>query len=165
MELENINKTLKQNQQFLKDFIIDEIINRGIVKTGTLARSVEVMATENDEGISYAITMPEYGYFQDSGVKGRVGPMGGKGFTSPNPKSFFAPGTGFTSIIPWKPRSPLPFPAALVVSQRGIAPRPFINYALDRFEEKIGKDIEAEGVKDIQNNIQGILVKEGAIVK
>ena len=165
MKFDNINKTLKQNEQFLKDFIVDEIIQKGIVKTGVLARSVEVVGNENQDGISYAITMPEYGYFQDSGVKGRVGPKNGKGFTTPNPKSFFSPGTGFKSIIPWKPRTPLPFPAALAISQRGIEQRPFINYALDRFEEKLGKDIESEGIKDIQGNIEGILVKEGATVR
>lgn len=165
LEFKNTNQQLQQNKQFLKDFLQDEIIQKGIVKTGALASSVVVEGKETKTGYDYRITMKDYGYFQDSGVRGTIGPMGGKGFTAPNPKSFFEPQVGFTSIIPWKPRSPLPFPAAVAISQRGIQPRPFINYALDRFEKLTGETIQREGIKDVDKSIEGIFLKQGGTVK
>ena len=155
LEFKNITQELEQNKQFLKDFLQDEIIQKGIVKTGTLANSVRVEGQENKDGLSYFITMKDYGYFQDAGVNGT------KERIIKDPKSYFDPGQ-FRSIIIG---GNLPFPVRRAIANKGIKARPFIQSALDRFEELTTKTIESEGIKDIDDTIEGIFVKQGAIVK
>lgn len=162
MELENINNELKQNSQFLQDLLVDEIIKENLLKTGKLAQSIQVNGKEEKDGVEYTIEMLEYGFYQDSGVRG----VGSNRRFSPNPESYFSAGTfSFKKpTIPWKPRTIFSFPAAKSIAQEGLRPRPFISEALKRFEEITFKTIEGAGVLDVEDKIGEIVVKNGGTI-
>jgi len=160
METTNINKTLLQSSQFLQDFLIDEIIKENLLRTGNLARSVVVVPSQKEDTTQYNITMAEYGYYQDSGVKG----SGKSTNFIPNPESFFKAGTFKSRTIPWKPRTPFSFPAARSIAQNGLMPRPFINDSLNRFEDKLGEDLNTAGELDIEGTIGSMVIKNGGTI-
>lgn len=158
----HINEVLEQNAEFLQDFLVDEIINEGLLKTGNLAQSVKVvpMQDTSKNETTYNITMNDYGYYQDSGVQG----SGANRRYSPNPESYYSP-TIFKfrkPSIPWKPRTIFSFQAARSIAQDGLKPRPFIKEALMKFEKKVGEDLEEAGIQDIQDNMTILFMKSGA---
>lgn len=160
METPAINETLKQNSQFLQDLLVDEIIGENLLRTGNLARSVVVTTSQKDERTSYNISMAEYGYYQDSGVRG----SGKSTNFTPNPESFFKAGTFKSRTIPWKPITQFDFPAARSIAQNGLMPRPFINDALDRFEEILQEDIDRSGELDLEGAIGNMVIQNGGTI-
>ena len=158
MEIDNIKKVLKDNVVMLEAMLKDGIINKGILNTGKLGNSVRVTPSqEGEDEVGFSISMEKYGYYQDSGV------MGTKKKFTPNPESLFNPGQ-FPSIIPWKPRTNLPFPVAKSIAEKGFRPRPFIVPAVKRLLENIEPELFEAGGKDINEEIKGLFQQNGATV-
>lgn len=157
MEIKNIREVLEQLAQFLQDNLKDGIINKGIFKTGTLANSVQVKYNDDEKEPSFSLTMEKYGFYQDSGV------MGTKEKFTPNPESLFDPGQ-FPSIIPWKPRTNLPFPVAKSIAEKGFSPRPFIVPAVNRSVENYSDKLLEAGAEDINEEIIELFKLNGAKV-
>jgi len=158
MEIKNLREVLKQGAQFLEDNLKDGIINEGLLKTGKLGRSVNVEYRDDQQEPSYTIKMEDYGFYQDSGVSGTQRKF------SPNPESLFNPGQ-FTSIIPWKPRTNLPFPVAKSIAEKGFRPRPFIVPAVNRTIENMTQPLTDAGAEDLDIEINELFTQNGAIVK
>jgi hypothetical protein len=155
MKLDNIRGVLKQGAQFLEDNLVDGIINEGLMKRGTLARSVQVIYREDQDQPSYTIKMEEYGFYQDSGVSGT------KKSIIANPQSYFNPGQ-FRSIVIG---GDLPFAVRKSIAQKGFRPRPFIIPAVNRTIGLLEKPLTEAGGKDIDIEINELFTKNGAIVK
>jgi len=161
---DNIEESLEQNAEFLQDFLVDEIIKEGLLKTGALGKSVNVIALKDEtkNETTYNVSMKDYGFYQDSGVMG----SGPNKRYSPNPESYYSP-TIFKfkkPSIPWRPRTVFSVPAAISIAQNGLRPRPFIKEAFARFEEKVGKDIPDAGYQDVDDNMTTLFMKSGAKV-
>lgn len=156
MELENIKGVLKQGAQFLQDNLVDGIINQGLLKRGDLARSVNVQYQENNDEPSFIIKMEDYGFYQDSGVKGTK-----QWNYSPNPESYFDPGQ-FRSVVIG---GDLPFAVRKSIAQKGFRPRPFIIPAVNRTIQNMEEPLTDAGAKDIDIELMMFATKNGAIVK
>ena len=157
---DNINESVEQNAQFLEDFIQDEIIKEGLLKTGNLASSVRVVGRtdDNTNETTFTITMNDYGFYQDSGVYGQ----GLENKVVANPISYFPPGRFKKPTLPWAPRTKFSFAAARSIAQKGLKPRPFILEALTRFEKKVGDDLEQATQLDVEDALGTIFMKSGA---
>lgn len=155
MKLDNIRGVLKQGAQFLEDNLVDGIINEGLMKRGTLARSVQVIYREDQNEPSYTIKMEDYGFYQDSGVNGTK-----RGIVA-DPQSYFRPGQ-FRSIIIG---GDLPFAVRKSIAQKGFRPRPFIIPAVNRTIGLLEKPLTEAGGEDIDIEINELFTKNGAIVK
>ena len=157
---DNINDSVEQNAQFLEDFIQDEIIKEGLLKTGNLAGSVRVLGRTDDRTneTTFTISMNDYGFYQDSGVYGQ----GLENKVVANPISYFPPGKFKKPTIPWAPRTKFSFAAARSIAQKGLKPRPFILEALTRFEKKVGDDLEQVAGLDVEDALGTIFMKSGA---
>ena len=155
--MEEVNKVLKEAQRRLQEALVDGILNQGILKTGGLANSVSVRYDEkNQELITF---MEDYGVYQDSGVNGSV-----KSITASD-KSLYKPGK-FPDMIPWKPRTNLPFAVAKSIAQKGFRPRPFIVPAYDRVvEQYLDEALLEAGQTDIDNSITNIFLTNGGKVR
>jgi hypothetical protein len=157
---DNINESVKQNAQYLEDFLQDEIIKEGLLKTGNLAGSVKVLGRTDDRTneTTFTITMNDYGFYQDSGVYGQ----GQENRVIANSMSYFTPGRFRKPTIPWAPRTKFSFAAARSIAQKGLKPRPFILEALTRFEKKVGDDLEQATKLDVEDALGKIFMKSGA---
>jgi hypothetical protein len=155
MKLDNIKKVLKQGAQFLEDNLVDGIINEGLMKRGTLARSVQVIYRDDQNQPSYTIKMEDYGFYQDSGVSGT------KRAQPTNPESLYSPGQ-FRSVIIG---GDLPFAVRKSIAQKGFRPRPFIIPAVNRTIGLLEKPLTEAGSEDIDIEINELFTKNGAIVR
>jgi hypothetical protein len=154
MEIKNIREVLEQLAQFLQDNLKDGIINKGIFKTGTLADSVQVKYNDDEKEPNFSLTMENYGFYQDSGVNGRIGKF------SPNPESLFSPGQFKKDVI----GGPLPFPVRKSIAQKGFRPRPFIVPAVNRSVENYSDKLLEAGAEDINEEIIELFKLNGAKV-
>ena len=155
MELENIKGVLKQGAQLLQDNLVDGIINQGLLKQGTLARSVQVEYQETNNEPSFIIKMEDYGFYQDSGVRGT------KSWNFAPEDSFFPPGQFRSSVI----GGTLPFAVRKSIAQKGFRPRPFIIPAVNRTVQNLEQPLTEAGAKDIDIELMMFATKNGAIVK
>ena len=155
MEIKNIREVLEQGAEFLKDNLVDGIINQGLLKDGNLGRSVKVQYTDDKKEPSYLIQMEDYGYYQDSGVKGT------KSWNFAPQESYFEPGQFRSKVIGGN----LPFAVRKSIAEKGFRPRPFIIPAVQRTIQNMEKPLEDAGVEDIFDNIDTFATKNGAIVK
>lgn len=156
MEIKNIREVLKQGAQFLEDNLKDGIINQNLLKSGGLGRSVNVTYNDDDKEPSYTISMEDYGYYQDSGVKGT------KGWRyTPNQQSYFEPGQFRSKVI----GGTLPFAVRKSIAEKGFRPRPFIQPSVDRTIQNLEKPLTEAGVDDINIEVYELFTKNGAIVK
>jgi hypothetical protein len=155
MKLDNIRGVLKQGAQYLEDNLVDGIINESLMKTGNLARSVQVQYREDQNQPSYTIKMEDYGFYQDSGVNGT------KRSIVSNPQSYFNPGQ-FRSIVIG---GDLPFAVRKSIAQKGFRPRPFIIPAVNRTIQLLEKPLTEAGADDLDIEINELFTKNGAIVK
>lgn len=154
MEIKNIRNTLKQFAQFLEDNLKDGIITQRLLKTGKLAGSVQVTYKDDAKEPRFSISMENYGYYQDSGVNGRI-----SGFV-PNPESLFSPGQFKSSVI----GGPLPFPVRVSIAQKGFRPRPFIVPAVNRTVNSLQDELLEAGEQDINDEVLELFKVNGAIV-
>jgi len=99
--------------------------------------------------------MEKYGFYQDSGVNGNKKPI------TANPESLFEPGT-FPSIVPWKPRTSLPFAVAKSIAEKGFRPRPFIVPAVNRSVANYSDKLLEAGAEDINEEILDLFKLNGA---
>lgn len=155
MKLDNIREVLKQGAQYLEDSLVDGIINESLMKTGKLARSVQVIYRDDQDQPSYTIKMEDYGFYQDSGVNGTK-----RGIAS-NPESYFSPGQ-FRSVVIG---GDLPFPVRMSIAQKGFRPRPFIIPAVNRTIQLLEKPLTEAGADDLDIEINELFTKNGAIVR
>ena len=155
MENKNIRKVLEQGATFLKDSLVDGIINEGLLKQGTLARSVNVDYRDDNNEPSYTIKMEDYGFFQDSGVSGT------KRKVATNPESYYEPGQFRSVVIGGN----LPFAVRKSIAQKGFRPRPFIIPAVQRTIQSLEKPLTDAAAKDIDIELMMFATKNGAIVK
>jgi hypothetical protein len=98
----------------------NKIIEKGLFKSGNLASSVSYAV--NDDNLS--VSMADYGFYQDSGVKGTKGwknPRTNQTYAASG-ESLFAPGQFKSKAI----GGPLPLPVRFSIAKYGIQPRPFI---------------------------------------
>jgi len=155
MEYKNVKEVLQQGAQFLEDNLVDGIINEGLLKTGTLGRSVKVDFNDSNNEYSYTIKMEEYGFYQDSGVSGikRLQPT--------NPESYYSPGQFRSAVI----GGDLPFAVRKSIAQKGFRPRPFIIPAVNRTIQNIQEPLTNAGAQDIDIEINELFMKNGAIVR
>ena len=116
--------------------------------TGNLKRSIkEKVIGDDSKGYQIQSSMVDYGYYQDSGVKGR----GDKKFRNTvraNDNSLFEPGQFSDShyVI----GGPLPFAARYVIRRRGIKPKPFIKPSvLDVMQSKGNQMIADATAEDV----------------
>lgn len=158
MEIKNIREVFKQLAQFLQDNLKDGIINQGLINTGKLANSVTVEYKDDAKEPRFSLTMENYGFYQDSGVSGTKSPP-----ITPNPQSLFEPGK-FPSIVPWKPRTGLPFAVAKSIGEKGFRPRPFIVPAVNRSVENYSDKILEAGGEDINEEILNSFKLNGATI-
>jgi hypothetical protein len=99
--------------------------------------------------------MDDYGFYQDSGVKGV-----GKNKVSANGESFYPPGQFKSEVI----GGPLPFAVRFSIAQEGLKPRPFITKAYNRAIQWMNENIIESEEDMIDNNISKIFSTNGAIV-
>lgn len=155
MEIKNIREELKQGAQFLKDQLVDGIINQGLLNTGKLGRSVDVIYRDDNDQPSYTIKMEDYGFYQDSGVSGT------KRKVATNPESLYEPGQ-FKSVVIG---GDLPFPVRMSIAQKGFRPRPFVIPAVQRTLKNMEDPLTEAGAEDIDIEIGELFTQNGAIVR
>jgi hypothetical protein len=156
MEINNIKKVLKDNVVMLEAALKDGIINKGIINTGKLGRSVQVKPAQerDDNQAGFSISMEDYGFYQDSGV------MGTKQKFSPNPESLFNPGQFKKKTI----GGPLPFAVRKSIAEKGFRPRPFIVPAVKRLLQNLEPELVEAGGEDINEEIKDLFKMNGATV-
>jgi len=150
--MEEVNKVLKNTARVLEEALVDGILQERLLKTGELARSVNVNFDERTG--EFSIRMKNYGYYQDSGVSGT------KVRQPSNPESLYDPGQ-FRSVIIG---GDLPFPVRKSIAQKGFRPRPFITMAVERSLDSLQGDLSDAGLVDIDKDIMDIFKKNGAKV-
>lgn len=116
--------------------------------TGNLKRSIKEQVVGDDKkGYQIKSSMVDYGYFQDSGVKGR-GDKKYRNVVRANDNSLFEPGqfSDKHKVI----GGPLPFAARYVIRRRGIRPKPFIKPSvLDIMQSKGNQMIADATAEDV----------------
>ena len=98
----------------------NKIIEKGLFKTGNLVNSVSYAVIDDNLSVS----MNDYGFYQDSGVKGTKGwknPRTNQTYAASG-ESLFAPGQFKSKAI----GGPLPLPVRFSIAKYGFQPRPFI---------------------------------------
>ena len=146
---------LEQAGRILVESLQDEIINEGLMNTGELARSPRYKIQLINGNPELTAFIEDYGFYQDSGVKGV-----GQNRVSPNGESFFPPGQFKSQVI----GGPLEFPVRFSIAQKGLKPRPFINKAYTRAINWINENIVENEEKMIDENIAKLFSTNGAIV-
>jgi len=150
--MEKINKVLKDTARVLQEALVDGILQKDLLKTGELGRSVKV--TYDEQNSSFDIRMEDYGFYQDSGVSGiRIK-------QASNPESLFNPGQFRSKVI----GGPLPFPVRKSIAEKGFRPRPFIVPAVERTIANLEEPLSEAGLEDIDNMILDIFKTNGAKV-
>jgi len=148
-------KFLEQAGRILVEALQDEIINEGLLQTGTLARSASSKVQMIQGEPELIIYLEDYGFYQDSGVKGV-----GQNRVTANGQSFFPPGQFKSEVI----GGPLPFPVRFAIAQKGLKPRPFIIKAYDRAIQWMNENIIDNEEEMIDANIAKIFSTNGAVV-
>ncbi len=146
---------LEEAGRILTEALQDEIINEGLLDTGALARSPRFKVQLINGNPELLIFMDDYGFYQDSGVKGV-----GQNRVTPNGESFYPPGQFKSEVI----GGPLPFPVRFSIAQKGLKPRPFITKAYNRAIQWMNENIIENEEDMIDNNISKIFSTNGAIV-
>lgn len=150
--MEEVNKVLKNTARVLEEALVDGILQERLLKTGELARSVQVKFDERTN--EFSIRMEDYGYYQDSGVHGT------KQKQPSNPESLYDPGQFRSKVI----GGPLPFPVRKTIAEKGFRPRPFITTAVQRTLGSLDEELSDAGLIDIDKDIIDIFKKNGAKV-
>lgn len=151
---ENINDVLRNSAQLLQDYLVDGILNKGLLKTGKLANSVRVEFREGEDESRFLISMEDYGYYQDSGVQGTK-----SGYPS-DANSLFPQGRFKSKTI----GGPLPFAVRQSIAQKGFRPRPFIVPSVNQMVTNLQSPLEAAGEEDLNLEIIELFKENGAIV-
>jgi hypothetical protein len=146
---------LEEAGRILTEALQDEIINEGLLDTGALARSPRFKVQLINGNPELLVFMDDYGFYQDSGVKGV-----GQNRVTPNGESFYPPGQFKSEVI----GGPLPFPVRFSIAQKGLKPRPFITKAYNRAIQWMNENIIENEEDMIDNNISKIFSTNGAIV-
>jgi len=146
---------LEEAGRILVEALQDEIINEGLMNTGELARSPRYKVQLINGNPELSAYIEDYGFYQDSGVKGV-----GQNRVTPNGESFFPPGQFRSQVI----GGPLEFPVRFSIAQKGLKPRPFINKAYNRAITWINENIVENEEEMIDENIANIFSTNGAIV-
>jgi len=146
---------LEEAGRILTDALRDEIINEGLLNSGELARSPRFKVQLINGNPELLVFMDDYGFYQDSGVKGV-----GQNRVTPNGESFYPPGQFKSEVI----GGPLPFPVRFSIAQKGLKPRPFITKAYNRAIQWMNENIIESEEDMIDNNISKIFSTNGAIV-
>ncbi len=152
MEVTNIKEVLQNNTVKLRDILVDGILNQGLLKTGTLARSVQVNYVDEGQTQGFRITMENYGIYQDSGINGT------RSSFTPNSLSFFPQGKFRSKVI----GGGLPFAVRKSIAEKGFRPRPFIVPSVSRLLQNLQPDIIQAGVVDIEKEIRELFEANGA---
>lgn len=145
---------LENAGRIITEALTDEIINEGLMDTGRLARSPRFKVQLVNGNPELQIFIQDYGFYQDSGVRGTDNPIAESG------QSFFPPGQFRSKVI----GGPLPFPVRFVIARDGIKPKPFINNAFDRGISWMNENIVETNEDIIDANIAKIFSTNGAIV-
>ena len=148
-------KFLEQAGRILVEALQDEIIKENLLKTGTLANSARYNVQMINGEPELIVYLEDYGFYQDSGVKGV-----GQNKVSANGESFFPPGQFKSQVI----GGPLPFPVRFAIAQKGFKPRPFINKAYQRAIQWMNENIIDNEEEMIDASIAKIFSTNGAIV-
>ena len=146
---------LEEAGRILTEALQDEIINEGLMDTGALARSPRFKVQLINGNPELLVFLDDYGFYQDSGVKGV-----GQNRVTPNGESFYPPGQFKSEVI----GGPLPFPVRFSIAQKGLKPRPFITKAYNRAIQWMNENIIESEEDMIDNNISKIFSTNGAIV-
>ena len=146
---------LEEAGRILTEALQDEIINEGLLDTGALARSPRFKVQLINGNPELLVFIDDYGFYQDSGVKGV-----GQNRVTPNGESFYPPGQFKSEVI----GGPLPFPVRFSIAQKGLKPRPFITKAYNRAIQWMNENIIENEEDMIDNNISKIFSTNGAIV-
>ena len=133
----------------LVETIQAEIVQKGLFKTGRLARSVEHRVV----GKVLTVSMVDYGIYQDSGVRGTT-----KNIVVPDAQSLFPPGQFKSTVI----GGPLPFAVRKSIAQKGFQPKPFVVPAYTKNMEYIEEPLVNGIEDDIQVQIEDQMKKYGA---
>ena len=150
--MEKVNKVLKDTARVLEEALVDGILQKNLLKTGELARSVQV--TYDEQNTSFNIRMEDYGFYQDSGVSGI------KIKQPTDSDSLFGPGQFRSRVI----GGPLPFPVRKSIAEKGFRPKPFIVPAVMRTIDNLEEPLAEAGLEDIDNEILEIFRTNGAKV-
>lgn len=150
--MEKVNEVLQNAARVLQEALVDGILQRNLLKTGELARSVQV--NYDKENTSFNIRMDDYGFYQDSGVSGI------KRKIQTNPESLFDPGQFRSKVI----GGPLPFPVKKSIAEKGFRPRPFIVPAVERTFAQLEEPLTEAGLEDIDEMVLEIFKTNGAKV-
>lgn len=112
---------------------------------GALKRSVREVVKENKEGYQIRSSMKQYGYYQDSGVKG-TGQGGTSNRVRANPDSLYKPGKFKSShkVIGGN----LPFAARFYILRAGIVPKPFVKPSVLGVMNKRGYQMIADATAE-----------------
>jgi hypothetical protein len=130
--------------------------------TGRLKRSIkESVVGSEDKGFQIKSQMVDYGYFQDSGVRG-VSQGKWKNRVRANKNSLYTPGQ-------FKPSSKviggnLPFAARYVIRRIGLKPKPFVKPSVLDVMNKVGYDMIADAsaedvALEFTNTFKGAKIK------
>ena len=137
-----LEQALKQLAKLIsrkKKEMAGSLFKRG---TGRLKRSIKEKVVGNeDKGFQVRSQMVDYGYFQDSGVKG-VSQGKWKNRVRANNNSLYKPGQFKSSskVI----GGPLPFAARYVIRRIGLKPKPFVKPSVLDVMNKVGYDMIAD---------------------
>jgi hypothetical protein len=145
---------LEEAGRILTDALRDEIINEGLLNSGELARSPRFKVQLINGNPELVVFIEDYGFYQDSGVRGTEQSVPQSG------ESFFPPGQFRSKVI----GGPLPFPVRFSIARKGLKPRPFINKAYDRAIQWMDKNIDKPNEAMIDANIAKIFSTNGAVV-
>ena len=157
-----LEKTLKQLARLIsrkKKEMVGSLFSKG---TGRLKRSIKEKVTGNtDNGFAIKSQMVDYGYYQDSGVKG-VSEGKWKNRVRANTNSLYAPGQ-------FKPQHKiiggnLPFAARYVIRRIGLKPKPFVKPSVLDVMNKEGYDMIADATAEdvaleFTNTFKGAKIK------
>lgn len=145
---------LENAGRIITEAMTDEIIAEGLVNSGQLARSPRFKVQLVNGNPELQIFLQDYGFYQDSGVRGTE-----KGVPQDR-KSFNPPGQFRSKVI----GGPLPYPVRFVIARDGIKPKPFINEAFDRGIKWMDENIEDSNTEMINRQVQELFSQNGAIV-
>lgn len=157
-----LEQALKQLAKLIsrkKKEVAGNLFKRG---TGRLKRSIKESVKGNEEkGFQIKSQMVDYGYFQDSGVRG-ASQGKWKNRVKANSNSLFEPGQFKTSskVIGGN----LPFAARYVIRRIGLKPKPFVKPSVLGVMNKVGYDMIADAsaedvALEFTNTFKGAKIK------
>ena len=130
---------------------------------GALKRSVREVVKDKKEGYEIRSSMKQYGYYQDSGVKG-TGRDGINNRVRANKDSLYKPGKFSAShkVIGGN----LPFAARYYILRAGIKPKPFVKPSVLKVMNERGNQIIADATaEDVALGFEQIGTDKGNYVR